>query len=343
MPSVTFKSQENFVNSFLGSFAYRSIVERNKNHFLVQARQRIDLSELDEKFEQYYSLKGRKGYTPSMLVKILFIQKLYNLSERQVCDVLERDILVRYFAGLGLMDEIPHFTLLGKFKQRIGVHGMEAIFTAILQAADNLGIHFGKIHVIDATHTLASFKHDSDARWGHKSTTKTFFGYKIHLEEDAINELICAVTTTPGNEADINQAQSLLAQSIAHRHKPQVLSADKAYDDGNLREALKSKKIIPAIPVKKNRTHYADVWLLQLKHRAYKQAIRLRKRIERKNRELKEHGLRKTRYQGLLAVSRDAFLVGATLNLKRILKILAGSYGRQGQSPFTFSYVPLTG
>lgn len=92
MQSTKFTSQENFTNSFLGSFAYRPIIERNPHHFLVQAKENIDLSELDEKFSMYYAHKGRKAYAPSMLTKILFIQKLYNLSERQITDVLELNL-----------------------------------------------------------------------------------------------------------------------------------------------------------------------------------------------------------------------------------------------------------
>lgn len=69
---------------------------------------------------------------------------------------------------------------------------------------------------------------------------------KIHAVVDALG-LPVALTLTPGQAADITQAEPLL-EAI----EPDALIADKGYDSKALVEALEARDITPVIPSKAN-------------------------------------------------------------------------------------------
>ena len=70
---------------------------------------------------------------------------------------------------------------------------------------------------------LAAWGKDSDGRW--------FFGFKLHAVCDAKGSLV-RLGITPGNVADITQAEALL------RRLRGLVVADAAYVSASLREKL---------------------------------------------------------------------------------------------------------
>ena len=73
-----------------------------------------------------------------------------------------------------------------------------------------------------------TLSHDRDARLGHKTTTKRFFGYKTHL---AISQerIITAAIVTSGEKDDGKQMPQLLEESIRNGMKVETIIGDKAY------------------------------------------------------------------------------------------------------------------
>lgn len=71
-------------------------------------------------------------------------------------------------------------------------------------------------------------KFDEDARFGHKTTKSTFFGFKSHL---AMTEerLITGIEVTHGGEADCHQFPALLEQSISNGIQVKEAIGDMAY------------------------------------------------------------------------------------------------------------------
>ncbi|MNI08032.1 Transposase DDE domain protein [compost metagenome] len=89
---------------------------------------------------------------------------------------------------------------------------------------------------------------DPDARFGWKSSTKSFFGYKEHLAMTE-EELITAVEVTPGTSDDGKQLPALLAQTKANGVVVEEIIADTAYSGkGNLAE-MKKEGIQPIVPL----------------------------------------------------------------------------------------------
>ena len=74
---------------------------------------------------------------------------------------------------------------------------------------------------------------------------------KIHAIVDALGNPV-ALSLTPGQAADINQAIPLLDQ-VDDRIEPDALLADKGYDSDALVETLEQRGITPVIPPKANR------------------------------------------------------------------------------------------
>jgi transposase len=70
---------------------------------------------------------------------------------------------------------------------------------------------------------------------------------KIHAVVDALGNPV-AVSITPGQVADITQAEPLL-----ERLEPEALLADKGYDSDALIDNLEARRIEPVIPPKANR------------------------------------------------------------------------------------------
>jgi transposase len=70
---------------------------------------------------------------------------------------------------------------------------------------------------------------------------------KIHAIVDALGNPV-ALSLTPGQAADITQAQPLL-----EKVEPEALLADKGYDSDAFIETLENRSVTPVIPSKANR------------------------------------------------------------------------------------------
>ena len=70
---------------------------------------------------------------------------------------------------------------------------------------------------------------------------------KIHAVVDALGNPV-ALSLTPGQAADISQAEPLLEAL-----EPSAVIADKGYDSDKLVETLDAREIAPVIPSKANR------------------------------------------------------------------------------------------
>jgi IS5 family transposase len=106
-------------------------------------------------------------------------------------------------------------------------------------------------------------------------------------------------------------------------------AGDKGYDDGENHYHLEMRGLHSAIHLKNIRTHKKDdnkaVWLELLKTPQYREGTKVRYQTERKFGEAKQgHGLGRCRYIGRVCFAIQAFFTAIVLNLKRMVKILAG-------------------
>lgn len=289
-------------NSFFGDFLYDSVVP--ENHFLRKAKETIDWDRFTCKLIKHYKGKaetGRAPYNPSVLLRILFISYLYNISERQAEESVNFNLPMKYFTGLGADEKAPDHSTLTYFKDRLlenDIDSMEEIFTELIIQAKRMGVEFGEVQILDATHTNADINIDrdngrkkkekesvdKDAKWGVKHSKKVkddkgntynqkqcFLGYKTHASINEKSGIATSLKTTPGNQYDGKYLIDLVKKDKRKKlipkkrldewkneNKKQVYAADRGYDDGENHTFLESRGLASAIKIKDIRLKKKD-------------------------------------------------------------------------------------
>ena len=131
-----------------------------KDHLLRLIEQSIDFSFIYGLVEDRYCAdNGRPSIDPVMLIKIQLIQCLYGIrSMRQTIKDIEVNVAYRWFLGLSMLDEVPHFTTFGKnYTRRFkGTDLYERIFERVLYECMNCGFVDMSTVFIDSTHIKAA-------------------------------------------------------------------------------------------------------------------------------------------------------------------------------------------
>lgn len=335
-----FKSESSFQSSFFGGFAYQGILARHQDHFLVRLLKAVDFSFVNAAAESFYSTLGRPAYNPVIMMKLLLLQTLYDLSERDVVEQADTNILFRAFLGLSLDDEIPHWTLLGKFRERLGEEAFEEIFNKVVVLAKEVGLLDEKLRILDSTAVKAKVdvaRHvgkqgddhdgsprrlearspDPDARIGHKSAHVKWYGYKEHASIDPSSDIVTAVITTPAHVNDVMPSVDLIdkeRQVFADEKRPiRQVTGDKGYVGRGME--FKERNILDYTIPRENMKQKTGTWYLSAK--------RQRPKIERVFAEAKtNHHLGRCRYWTRWKTHIQGLLVFLAMNLKRIVNFL---------------------
>lgn len=273
--------------------------------------------------KQYCEDLGRPAKEPEMMFKLMFMKKIYDLSDVRLVSQAQTDMAVKYF--LDLEPEAPMIdpSLMTKFRKlRITEDILEEMLRETVRQAIEKGIIKSGTIIVDSTHTAANArtmsptqvlrelskqlrreiylhmadlptvfpekpeitagldeeidytrrlleataeeiesgenqgikdlhrhiaellesdrirkirsKEDEEARFGHKSTNDTFFGYKEHI---AMTEerIITGIKVTPGEEQDVSNLIALSEQSKNNGIEVYEIVGDRAYvSAGNL-------------------------------------------------------------------------------------------------------------
>lgn len=301
---------------------YEAIIPRD--HILRRLKDSIDFSFVNPMMrKQYCENFGRPAKEPEMMFKLLFLKKLYDLSDERLISSAQTDMAYKYFLGLSPEDKMIDPSLLTKFrKTRITEDILEDMLKETIQQAVQKGLVKSGTIIVDATHTEAAvraksatqvlreltkqlrkeiYKHeydlserfpekpsieaelseevaytyellekiqggveasdnaeikalynrikelldsdrirqirskdDEDARFGHKTTTSTFFGYKTHIAMSD-DRIITGIEVTDGSKPDGEQLPKLLEKSKRNGVAVKEIVGDMAYvSDNNL-------------------------------------------------------------------------------------------------------------
>lgn len=130
-----------------------------KDHMLRLIDKAIDWSFIYDLVEDKYSPDmGRPSMDPVTLIKIPFIQYLYGIkSMRQTIKEIEVNVAYRWFLGLELNEQVPHFTTFGKnYTRRFKDTDLfEQIFQRILEDCYRFKLVDPTVVFVDATHVKA--------------------------------------------------------------------------------------------------------------------------------------------------------------------------------------------
>ena len=304
------------------------------NHLLRRIKENIDFSFVNPMLrKQYCEHFGRPAKEPEMMFKLLFLKKLYDLSDEILISSAQTDMAYKYFLGLEPEAKMIDPSLLTKFRRtRITEDILEEMLKETIQQALDKGLIKSGTIIVDSTHTNASVraksptqilrdmsrqlrkeiyknafelsekfpekpsleagldeeiaytkellqvlaegiencgnqkiqelakkmeellenekirdirsKDDKDARFGHKTATSTFYGYKNHL---AMTEerLIVGISVTDGGAPDGQELPGLIEKAQENGIRVTEVIGDMAYvSDDNLEACGKEIALI---------------------------------------------------------------------------------------------------
>lgn len=304
------------------------------NHLLRRIKESIDFSFVNPLLrKQYCEHFGRPAKEPEMIFKLLFLKKLYDLSDEILISSAQTDMAYKYFLDLEPEAKMIDPSLLTKFrKTRITEDILEEMLKETIQQALDKGLIKSGTIIVDSTHTNASVraksptqilrdlskqlrreiyknafelsekfpekpsleagldeeiaytkellevltegietcgnqkiqeiskkmedlleneqirdirsKDDKDARFGHKTATSTFYGYKNHLAMTE-DRLIAGIRVTDGGAPDGQELPGLIEKAQKNGIEVTEVIGDMAYvSDDNLEACGKEIALI---------------------------------------------------------------------------------------------------
>jgi len=93
---------------------------------------------------------GRPPYPALTLFKVLILQRLYDLSDPQMEEMLYDRLSFRRFCDFGLTDKRPDETTICRFRSFLG-NKVETLLEVVLQDLDDQGLSMKGGAIVDAT------------------------------------------------------------------------------------------------------------------------------------------------------------------------------------------------
>jgi IS5 family transposase len=270
---------------------------------------------------------GRPPYPALVMVKVMYLQALYDLSDPGMEEALLDRLSFRRFCGFALDEATPDETTICRFRLAAAKAGvLETCFAEVNRQLEARGLMLKKGTLMDASIVAATHKpprrdagmgashpREPGADWTSKNG-KSYFGYKMHVGIDEGSGLIRKVAFTPARTQDNEMAEALVSGDEA------AVYADRIYESKTRRAALKARGIKDRIMHRRHK--YMKVlprWMqirnrLISRHRAPVESVfSAMKRIYRKAR---------TRCHSLTANAADFIAFATVFNLRRASNVL---------------------
>jgi transposase len=325
------------------------------------------LRRMSRVFAQMYAEGGRESVPPETLLKSTLLMALYSVrSERLFCEMLEYNLLFRWFLAMGIDEAAFDHSTFSKNRQRLLAHRVAPRFLGmIVRIARRKGLvsddHFSVDGtLIDAWASMKSVRPKDGDQKGpgagnaevnfrgqrrkndtHASTTdpeaelarkgkgkESRLAYAGHALMENRNGLVIGLrVTTPHDNAEVKAAEALLDEQRRQGVQPDSLAGDKGFCQREFVRTLRSRKIKPHIAqIEGRRMPGMDGRTTRSKGYAISQ--RLRKRIEESFGWM--HiigGTKKVKVRGREKVEMAFVMAGCALNLLRIAKLAPPAMG----------------
>ena len=124
------------------------------DHVLARVDRVLDLGWLRTEVQDCYAPdgSGRPGIDPEVAIRLMLAGFLLGLvHDRRLIREAEVNLAIRWFAGYGLQEVLPHHSSLTRIRQRWGAERFRKIFARTVQACVAAGIARGEVVHLDAT------------------------------------------------------------------------------------------------------------------------------------------------------------------------------------------------
>jgi IS5 family transposase len=226
---------------------------------------------------------GAKPFDVILMFKMLILQTLFGLGDRNLEYQVRDRLSFMRFLGLSLFDRVPDEKTVWLFREKLGNLGLiEVLFAKFHQQLSLQGYTARKGQMIDASFVETPKQRntkeenaqikagekpeewdkkpnkkrqkDVDARWT-KKNNETYFGYKNHINADQENKLIQSYAVTDAAVHDSQVFEELLDQNEDEEGKKRPIYADSAYRSADHEKQLAEDKIESQICEKGVKNH----------------------------------------------------------------------------------------
>ena len=124
------------------------------DHLLRRIDRFLDLSQLRQRLEPFYSHTGRPSIDPELMIRMLLVGYCFGIrSERRLCEEVHLNLAYRWFCRLGLEDEVPDHSSFsknrhGRFRES---DAFRHVFESVLERCMSEGLVGAEGFAIDAS------------------------------------------------------------------------------------------------------------------------------------------------------------------------------------------------
>jgi IS5 family transposase len=192
-----------------------------KEQFLEEMDRIIPWSELTQALKPYYpdpTGPGRRPKGLERMLRIYFMQRWFNLSDRGMEEALYDSRVMRDFAGIDLGEEAaPDETTILNFRHLLEAKDMGAeLLRLVNRYLEENGLRVSRGTIVDASiiNAPSSTKNRDGARDPDMHQTKKgnqwYFGMKLHIGVDSKTKLVHSAVATAANVHDSQVLDDLL-------------------------------------------------------------------------------------------------------------------------------------
>jgi transposase, IS5 family len=203
---------------------------------------------------------GRPPYEALSMLKALYLQALYDLSDPGLEETLLDRLSFRRFCGFRLDEGTPDETTICRFRAAAAAAGtLQACFDEVNRQLEARGLVLKKGTLMDATIVAAAHNppprragmgaahpREPGADWTNKNG-KSFFGYKLHVGMDEESGIVRRAAFTPARRWESEEADALISGD------EKAVYGDRAYEKKERRVALKARGIKDRIMHRRHR------------------------------------------------------------------------------------------
>ena len=263
---------------------------------------------------------GRPSYAPLSMLKAVYLQALYDLSDPGLEEALSDRLSFRRFCGFALDAPTPDETTICRFRAAAG-DLLTAALEEINGQLDGKGLVVRKGTLLDATLIASNGKpparsaglgarhaKEPGADWSRKDG-KAYFGYKAHLGVDQGSGLIRKHCLTSAKTFESEVADALICGDEG------AVYGDRAYEHKGRRARLKAAGIKDRIM---HRRHKYIAELPYWQQRRNHLIARRRAPVEAVFSALKRlYGLGRARYRAFANIQSRFLAIVTVYNLRR--------------------------